>query len=85
MTYIGTVSKGTIVLPPEAHLPDGVKVVVQPLDDGVVTPWRNETDPFANAKPVDLSLLVGGYPDDRDADEIIADLRAARKPRDFSR
>jgi hypothetical protein len=87
MTYVGTVTKqGTVKLPPDANLPEGTKVEVTPLPEGpIVTPWRNETDPFANAKPLDLSLLIGGYPDERDADEIIADLRAARKPRDWSK
>jgi hypothetical protein len=43
------------------------------------TPWRLEIDPFANASPlVDLSSLAGGLPDDRDAEEILRDLRISR-------
>jgi hypothetical protein len=38
-------------------------------------------DPFANAKPIeDVSVLLGGLPDERSAEEIIADLRACRVP-----
>ncbi len=33
MTYTGTVSKGTVILPPEAKLPDGTKVRVEPIED----------------------------------------------------
>jgi hypothetical protein len=31
MTYWGRVSKGTVVLPPEANLPDGTEVRVEPV------------------------------------------------------
>ncbi len=31
MTYIGTVSKGKVILPPEAKLPEGAKVQVTPV------------------------------------------------------
>jgi hypothetical protein len=44
-----------------------------------ITPRRLEIDPFANASPlVDLSSLAGGLPDDRDAEEILRDLRISR-------
>lgn len=33
MTYRGTVSKGTVILPSEARLPDGTQVRVEPIDD----------------------------------------------------
>ena len=47
--------------------------------EGQLTPWRLEHDPWAGARPItDVSLLIGGLPDDRSADEILADLRAAR-------
>jgi hypothetical protein len=43
-----------------------------------ITPWRLEIDPFAGASPlVELSLLAGGLPDGRDAEEILCDLRGA--------
>lgn len=32
MTYWGKVSKGTIVLPPEAKLPEGTTVKVEPVE-----------------------------------------------------
>jgi hypothetical protein len=46
--------------------------------------WQ-PADPLADAKPVDdLSVLIGGLPDSRDAEEILRDLRAARRPRRVS-
>ncbi|HEV2352099.1 MAG TPA: hypothetical protein VG028_19880 [Terriglobia bacterium] len=32
MTYKGTVSNGVVVLPPEANLPDGTEVRVEPVN-----------------------------------------------------
>ena len=32
MTFIGKVSNGTVVLPPDAHLPDGAEVEVRPVE-----------------------------------------------------
>jgi hypothetical protein len=50
--------------------------------ENVITPWRLEIDPFANASPlVDLSTLTGGLPDDRDAKEILRDLDRCRRKR----
>ncbi len=37
MSYIGTVENGVVVLPPEAHLADGAKVRVEPVEDSVPT------------------------------------------------
>ncbi|HLC43130.1 MAG TPA: hypothetical protein VJO34_16075 [Methylomirabilota bacterium] len=49
---------------------------IQPKDS---SPWRREEDPFRNAKPLaDLKVLLGGLPDNRDPEEILRDLRAAR-------
>ena len=31
MTFLGLVSKGTVVLPPDANSPDGIEVRVEPL------------------------------------------------------
>jgi hypothetical protein len=31
MIHFGKVSKGTVILPPEAHLPDGTEVRVEPV------------------------------------------------------
>ncbi len=33
MRYTGTVSKGIVILPPEAKLPDGTQVRVEPIED----------------------------------------------------
>ena len=33
MSYTGTVSKGTIILPPDAKLPDGTRVRVEPIEE----------------------------------------------------
>jgi hypothetical protein len=50
--------------------------------ENVITPWRLEIDPFANASPlVDLSTLAGGLPDERDAEEILRDLDLCRRKR----
>jgi hypothetical protein len=44
-----------------------------------VIPAKSAEDPFRDAKPLtDLTVLIGGLPDDRDADEILCDLRRAR-------
>jgi len=47
---------------------------------------RNKTrprhDPFAGAKPLkNPSILIGGLPDERTAEEILADLRARHRRR----
>jgi hypothetical protein len=46
MTYTGTVSKGTVILPPKANLRDGTKVRVEPIED------------FSRFEPVGKRLLV---------------------------
>jgi len=33
MTFRGTVSKGTVILPPEANLPDGAEVRLELIED----------------------------------------------------
>src|SRR5438046_578703 len=58
--------------PAEASLPS----------EGPVTPWRHQSDPFAGISPiVDLSMLTGGLPDARDADDILRDLAECRMKR----
>ena len=32
MTYLGKVHNGVVVLPPDAHLPEGTDVKVEPMD-----------------------------------------------------
>jgi hypothetical protein len=47
--------------------------------EGQLTPWKRTDDPFRDARPmVDLTLLIGGLPDDRDTEEILRDLRDTR-------
>jgi hypothetical protein len=47
--------------------------------EGQLTPWKQVEDPFRDAKPVeDLSILIGGLPDDRDPEEILRDLKRIR-------
>jgi hypothetical protein len=33
MSYMGTVSKGTVILPSDANLPDGTRVRVEPIEE----------------------------------------------------
>ena len=33
MSYTGTVSNGTVILPSDANLPDGTRVRVEPIED----------------------------------------------------
>jgi hypothetical protein len=57
-------------------------VVSVPVREAPSTPWRVATDPFAKATPVhDLSTLVGGLPDPRDAEAILRDLARCRTGR----
>ncbi len=54
------------------------------VDEPRLLIWRRAADPFGDAKPlVDLAVLVGGLPDDRDPDEILRDLRRTRAIRHF--
>ncbi len=47
--------------------------------EGQLTPWRRLEDPFRDAKPLaELSILIGGLPDNRDPEEILRDLRETR-------
>ena len=46
MTYLGTVSNGVVILPPEARLPEGAQVRVEPIADA------------APAEPVGKKLLA---------------------------
>jgi len=65
MSFTGKVKSGVVVLPPEANLPDGTEVKVEPLD------WMPEHDPFIQAVlklakprphwPKDYALNHGRY------------------------
>ena len=41
-------------------------------------PTGKRGDPLANAKPIDLDRFIGALPDDRSAEEILADLYAMK-------
>ncbi len=57
MTYTGTVSKGIVILPPEAKLADGTKVRVEPIED------------LSRSEPVGKRLLtLAGTADDLPVD-----------------
>lgn len=54
------------------------------IDKKQLTPWRRSEDPFRDIKPLaDLTVLIGELPDNRDADEILRDLRQSRAIRPF--
>jgi hypothetical protein len=38
VSYIGTIENGVVVLPPEAHLANGTRVRVEPMDTDEVLP-----------------------------------------------
>ena len=42
MNYIGTIENGVVVLPPEAHLAEGAKVRVEPLEGDEAVPSLEE-------------------------------------------
>jgi len=53
MTFKGTVSKGTVILPPEANLPDGTSVRIE----------ADDKDSKANSVFARLSVLDGAIQD----------------------
>ena len=65
MTYIGKVHNGVVVLPPEARLPEGADVKIEPIGQ------EDELDPFVAAArkvakprphwPKDYALNHGHY------------------------
>lgn len=69
------------VMPREFDLARAQEIAAQPHERNLRW-WRGPENPFANARPfVNREDFFGGLPDDRPADEIIADLREGRKPR----
>jgi hypothetical protein len=63
MTFIGKVSNGTVVLPPEAHLPEGTEVRIEPISPG----GRNLAERYAGLigiaddLPADLAKNLDHY------------------------
>jgi hypothetical protein len=49
MSYVGTVENGVVVLPPEAKLPDGTRVTVEPV--------ARRADPVKDSRPIMEKLL----------------------------
>ncbi len=56
MSYVGTVSNGVVVLPPEAKLDNGTKVRVEPLAQAAPEPIGRRLQP--------LDGLAEGLPED---------------------
>ena len=77
MTVISAHFDGKTIVPDEpVDLPSGMFLEVE---------LRPVRDPFAHAEPVgDVSILLGGLPDERDADTILADIRDSRVPSKMS-
>ncbi len=57
MIYIGTVSKGKVVLPPDAKLPEGAKVRVEPLQESAARDGLTDL-------LVEISREMTGLPED---------------------
>lgn len=60
MTYIGKVANGTVVLPPDAHLPEGAEVLVE--WDDVKT--AKDQDMPVGKKLLTLAGIAKGLPED---------------------
>ncbi len=61
---------------------EGEEVPGRLPQEGQLTPWRRVEDPFGDIRPLgELSAFIGGLPDDRDPEEILRDLRQARRIR----
>ncbi len=60
MSYKGTVKNGTVILPPEADLPDGTEVEVTPVDEKpIVKSFHERYSRFAGmAKDLPADLAV---------------------------
>jgi len=53
MTYRGKVEKGTVVLPPEANLPDGTEVRVEPVAPKTLAERLKHVIGIVHARPPD--------------------------------
>lgn len=62
MTFIGKVSKGAILLPPDAHLPEGAEVEIRPLTTKRANPELSTNELTDDL--VRLSADVHGLPAD---------------------
>ena len=71
MTVINAHFDGKTIVPDDpVDLPSGMFLEVE---------LRSPPDPFARVAPCrDVAAFLGGLPDERDADAILADIRASR-------
>lgn len=65
MTYKGTVHNGVVVLPPDAHLPEGAEVTVEPVlltpeTDSLVAAFTELAKPRPHL-PADYGLNLDHY------------------------
>ena len=65
MTYVGKVQNGVVVLPPDAHLPEGVEVTVEPVGPAPgIDPFLAAARKVAKPRPhwpKDYALNHGHY------------------------
>ena len=55
MSFVGVVSKGTVVLPPDANLPDGTEVRVEPLPAKPLSERLSDVIGIVPGSPPDLA------------------------------
>jgi hypothetical protein len=55
MGFVGVVSKGTVVLPPDANLPDGTEVRVEPLPAKPLSQRLSDVIGIVHGGPPDLA------------------------------
>jgi hypothetical protein len=55
MSYLGRVSKGTVVLPPDANLPDGTEVRVEPVAPKTLADRLKDSIGSVRGGPPDLA------------------------------
>jgi hypothetical protein len=55
MSFVGVVSKGTVVLPPDANLPDGTEVRVEPLRAKPLSERLSDVIGIVHGGPSDLA------------------------------
>jgi hypothetical protein len=55
MSFVGVVSKGAVVLPPDANLPDGTEVRVEPLPAKPLSERLSDVIGIVHGGPPDLA------------------------------
>jgi len=69
MSFVGVVSKGTVVLPPDANLPDGTEVRVEALPAKPLSERLSDVIGIVHGGPPDLADRV---PQTLGSDEVAA-------------